>query len=150
MRRLAVIGAITVAMLVPGKALAGLGGEFHGRFEGDPFTQIAFDIDTINGKRKIRHIGIVAPFACYSGSTDRNTIFVEGALKIHRHGRFSGIRTGDAKGASGPVFLSGRVVNSHRVKGTMRARMNGTFDPSTHCYTGLLRWRASDAPLDGV
>ena len=140
MKRLLALGTVVAVLAAGAIAWAGVfPGGYHGTFEGDPNTQIAFDIDRVDGVRKVRHLAFHVVFACYNGTDFRDNGFMQGGFPIH-DGKFGGTRNWSNKGMNGEVAVAGRVAGAGLLKGTLRARgqsLEGT------CYTGKLRWQAT-------
>jgi hypothetical protein len=142
MRRLAIPGVVVIALLTSGVAMAGFETEYFGHIEDDPYAIVGFDVDKVNGKRKVRNIEIYAPYACHNGSLHRYTVRVDGSLRV-RDQRFEGTRPASTKGISGEAEFSGKLKDGGRAKGSLRIEVDVADIPTPfHCYTGELAWEA--------
>jgi hypothetical protein len=143
MHRCAVAAVAALGLAVPASAVAILLGKYHGNVKGDPASTISFDIERVNGHRKVtRFISEGIAFSCSVGTPgDTPHMRIKGRFRIEDRA-FRG--RGEAVEIDADPFgiVTGRLKDGGRAAGTLKLRGELDGNPGSKCSTGVVEWRA--------
>jgi hypothetical protein len=168
MKRLVLVLCLCGLLAVPSTAMAGVfapDNQFQGRAEGDPNTYFGFDVTGKKKHRKVRHLAVAVPMACYDGTQGIVEVPVPGSFRLrspgvvlvtvsggssahekarphHRHHVkiFFAESDVDTPNGSGEIYLFGEVGRHGKARGYLQVHTDGAS--TGKCYSGLLEWKA--------
>lgn len=158
--RLKVAGATAVAglALLVAPAMAG-SYDYEGKAQKDENNPVRFDVK--EGKKRDKVAGFFAglPYHCTDESDQRDSIFLDGKLKLNKKGKFSGKLKYDSDnsmmrralfGYRTQYKLKGKVKKNGKARGTIDATQTYFLsedrnpEEKVRCYSGGLKWKASE------
>ena len=152
-RKIVAVSALVALSLALTATLAAarIATDFGGRIEKDPNTFIGFDMSG-SGKHKqvtglfVDQVNVACDNDAFSGR--QGTLQLSKSLKVNSKGAFKGSNTQNLPVRAFGVPTKYKVsvkgkIKRKKAKGTV---VVGLLGNNAHCYSGTLRWKATDPP----